>query len=160
MGGLFWYLSGGAGGPDASREVSKPPALVYSEMAALFPSGTLERSGIGRDGMNHSLKVTVKKLPDSSIDYSMVLDGAEVLKMSLRFEGLASGSSTRVTGDLDVEQALVRFAAAQNGSEARHLPDFAVNLAMDDMIDQMADALEGGQPLTKNMLFPLLNLSS
>ena len=160
MGGLFWYLNGGTGGPDASREISKPPALVYSEMAALFPSGAIENSGIGRDGTHHSLKVEVRKLPDSSIDYSMRLDGAEVLKMSLKFEGLASAASTRVTGDLDVEQALVRFAAAQNGSEARHLPDFAVKLAMDNMVDQMADALEGGQPLSKAMLFPLLNLSS
>ena len=159
MGGLFWYLNGGAGGPDASREISKPTALVYSEMAALFPSGTIERSGIGRDGTHRSLKVVVKKLPDSSINYSMMLDGAEVLKMSLSFEGSAGGASTRVTGDLDVEQALVRFAATQNGSEARHLPEFAVDLAMDKMVDQMADALEGGQPLTKTMLFPLMNLS-
>ena len=160
MSGLYWYLSGGAGGPDASREISKPPALVYSEIAALFPSGTVERSGIGRDGAHRSLVVAVKKLPDTSIDYRMMLDGAEVLKMNLTFEELASGASTRVTGDLDVEQALVRFAAAQNGTEARHLPDFAVNIAMDAMVDEMADAVEGGRSPSKSMLFPLLRLSS
>ncbi len=80
--------------------------------------------------------------------------------MSLRFEGVAGGASTRATGDLHVKQALVRFAAAQNGSEARHLPDFAVDLTMANMVDQMADAPEGGQPLGKSMLFPLLRLSS
>ena len=160
MGGLFWYLSGGAGGPDATREVSRPPALVYSEFAALFPSGTIERSGTSRDGRHRSFTVAVKEAPDSSIDYRMTLDGAEVLKMSLQFKEARSGASTEVTGDLDVEQALVRFAASQEGSEAKHLPDFAVNLAMDKMVDQMADALEEGQPLSKDMLFPLLRLSS
>jgi hypothetical protein len=34
-GGLAWYLNGGAGGPDASREVAKAPAQVYAEFASM-----------------------------------------------------------------------------------------------------------------------------
>ena len=160
MAGLVWYLGGGGGGPDASREVAKPPAFVYSEMASLFPAGTTHLNGTGRDGLQRDILVEVEKSPDRWIKYRMMLDGAEVMTMDLHFEHLGAVMTTRVTGNLDVEQSLVRFAASQDGSEARHLPDFAVNIAMDQMVSEMADAIEQGRPLSKNMLFPLMRLSS
>jgi hypothetical protein len=158
LGGLYWYLNGGAGGPDASRTIAKPPAHVYSEFSPLFPADDGENQGTGRDGRHHVIKIDVDKALDQSIDFRIGLDGAEVLTMRLAFEETEAGG-TRISGDLDVQQALVRFAASQDGGEARHLPGFAVNIAMADMIETMAKAIEEGRPVTKDMLFPLLRLS-
>ena len=160
LGGLAWYLSGGMGGPDASRSIARPPEAVYSEIGMLFPAGTIERSGISRSGAHQTFSVKVVKDYNRSIDYLMSLDGAEVMKMSLRFEPAENGAATSVTGDLDVKQALVRFAASQNGTEPRHLPDFAVNIAMDKMVEEFGTAIEEGRPLSKTMLFPLMRFTS
>jgi hypothetical protein len=43
---------------------------------------------------------------------------------------------------------------------SRHLPDFAVNIAMDKMVEDMATAIEHSQPVSKDMLFPLMRSSS
>jgi hypothetical protein len=39
---------------------------------------------------------------------------------------------------------------------SRHLPDFAVN----QMVEDMATAIEHSQPVSKDMLFPLMRSSS
>jgi hypothetical protein len=159
MGLLGWFVTGGSGGPDASREVEKPVALVYSEMARLLPTGTREIQGMGRDGRHRRIVIDVKKSHDRAIDYRIKLDDVEVLTMALAFESTEDGAGTLVKGDLDVDPRLVHFAASQNGTEAKAMPGFAVDYAMSDMVEKMAKALEEGRPLTREMLFPLVNVA-
>lgn len=160
LGLLGWYVSGGGEGPDASREIARPPARVFSEVSALMPPVSSSSSGLGADGRQHSLALDLRKSHDRSIDYRIMLDGEEVLAMHLSFESIDQGRGTRLSGDLEVDQALVDFAAAQGGTEPKPMPAFAVDWAMDQMVDTIADALENGRPLSREMLFPLLRTRS
>ena len=158
LGFLGWTLTGRGGAADADRLVEKPPQLVYGEFARLFPLHSSSSEGAARDGSYRKIEVEVRRTLDSAIDYRFILDGQPVMTMALAFAPEEGGRATRVTGDLEVEQALLRFAAQQSGGEAKHMPGFAVDYAMDAMVDEMADAIEAGQPVTRDMLFPLLNV--
>ena len=159
LGFLGWSLAGGSGGPDVTRLVERPPLLVYDEIARLFPATSTSSQGTASDGSYHELKIDVRRSLDQALEYRFTLDGREVLAMTLDFEAAEGGRATRITGELEMEQDLVRFAAAQSGGEAKHVPDFAVDYAMKEMVDTMADAMEADKPLTRDMLFPLLNVS-
>ncbi len=156
---LGWTLTGGSGGADVTRVVEKPTQLVYTEMERLFPRSSTANEGVARDGSHHKIEVKVRRSLDESIDYKIELDGKEVLAMNLAFAPEEGGLATRVTGELEVEQELLRFAAAQGGGEAKHMPGFAVDYAMKDMVERMSVALQEGRPLRRDMLFPLLNMS-
>lgn len=154
---LGYVVTGGGGGPDVERRVARPLAVVYAGYERLFDAGRSSAAGIGASGRHHTLDIAVTKQPERAIDYLITLDGKQVLAMTLTFSG--AGEETEVTGDLDVEQALVRFAAAQGGGRATHLPDFAADYALREMIGKIAVAIEQDRPADRDMLFPLLRRS-
>ena len=154
---LGWMVSGS--GEDVSRVVRKPPETVYHEMAGLFPRTSKTVEGAARDGRHRKLEIRVRRALDSEIDFSMALDGAQVLAMNLAFAPRDGGRATHVTGEMSLDQELVRFAAAQSGGSPQHVPDFAVDYAMKEMVETMAAAIEAGEPLRRDMLFPFLNVA-
>lgn len=156
MGLLGWYVTGAGGGADVTREIARPPAVVYAELGTLFPARSTSSTGLAGDGSHRTLAVNTRKSHDRSISHQILLDGEEVLLMDLRLEPIDGGAATLITGELEVQQALVKFAAAQNGTQAKNLAGFAVDWGMSSMVGKMADAIEKGQPLTEEMLFPLM----
>ena len=156
VGLLGWYVTGAGGGADVTREIAKPPALVYAELGTLFPARATSVMGQASDGSHRTLAVNTDKSFERSIKHRIVLDGEQVLIMDLQLEPVDGGKSTRITGELEVKQALVKFAASQNSTQAKNLAGFAVDWGMKSMVDTIATAIEEDRPLTQDMLFPLM----
>ena len=156
VGLLGWYVTGAGGGADVTREIAKPPAVVYAELGTLFPARATSVSGQAGDGSHRTLAVKTEKSLERSIKHRILLDGEEVLAMDLQLDAIEGGAATRITGELEVQQALVKFAAAQNGTQSKNLAGFAADWGMKSMVDALAEAIEEGRPLTQDMLFPLM----
>ena len=146
-GAAVWAVTGT--GPDAEAIVRKPPEAVYSAVAAAFEN--IEQSAMlpaDDNGNDVAFQVTAERESGKRIELTALLGGEQAGTLEFTFSPAEEGAATKMTGEIDVEQAVLRkhFGDGPNGDIGK-IPAFAFDLAMKQALAEMADKIENGIPL-------------
>jgi hypothetical protein len=136
-----------SGGHDASEIIHKDPATVYHAFDDAF-SGVVEEGNNGEAAAKGQIS-TIDKVPGKSIDIKVNVEGKQAVRLRFTFAPSGSGD-TKTTADIDVDRAILRAAVKrEKGSDAAFpaIPDFALNLAMQQLLHEAAAKIEKGEPL-------------
>lgn len=141
-------LVAGCSRHDAEQVVHKDPATVYAAVDSAFS----EITDMGNSGLaaENGQETSIERVPNKSLDLKVIIEGKQAIYMHFGFEPQKGGTETRMTGDWDIDQQVLRDAIRkQGGSEAAmpDIPSFALNLAMKKLLGEMARKIEAGLPL-------------
>jgi hypothetical protein len=143
------YYAFGSGGHDASQIVHKDPATVYEAFDDAFTDMVNE----GNNGLaaERGQTATIDKVAGKSIDIKVQIEGKQALRLRFGFEPV-KGGDTKATADIDVDQAVMRESIQRvKGSDVAlpPIPDFAMNMAMQNLLSEAAKKIEKGEPLER-----------
>ena len=135
-------------GHDATQVVHKDPDAVYSAFSSAIGSGSASGTAEYGSGGSIGYEVKVKRESGKSIDLQLMLNQKQAGEARFTFSPQNGGAETLVTGDVDVDQSVLRAALADgpNGKVAE-IPDFAYALGMKKMLHDAAGKIEAGMPL-------------
>jgi hypothetical protein len=145
--GAGGYYAFGGGGHDASEIIHKDPAAVYEAFDDAF-SGMVEEGNNGVAAERGQIS-TIDKVPGKSIDIKVQVEGKQAVRLRFGFEPV-KGGDTRATADIDIDQAVMREAMKrEKGSDVAlpPIPDFALSLAMQQLLHEAGEKIEKGEPL-------------
>ena len=134
-------------GHDAEQVVRNSPDAVYSAFSSAIGSGSA--SGTAEYGSGKiAYEIEVKRETGKRIDLKLLLNKAEAGQAHFTFSPQNGGAETLVSGDVDVDQSVLRaaFADGPNGRIAE-IPDFAYSLGMKKMLHDAGKRIESGMPL-------------
>lgn len=135
-------------GHDAQQVVHKDPDAVYSAFSSAIGSGSASGTAAYGSGGKIDYEVKVERESGKRIDLKLMLNKAEAGEAHFTFSPQNDGTETLVTGDVYVDQSVLRSALADgpNGKIAE-IPDFAYALGMKKMLIDSAKRIESGMPL-------------
>lgn len=142
---------GGCGfaGHDADQIVHKDPAAVYAALDSAFSDAVSEgNSGAAAES---GQVTTIDKVPGKSLDLKVAIEGKQAVSIRFGVEPANGGAETRLTGDIDVDQAVLRESIRKHGNGENlppAIPSFAFDLAMKKIVAEVAQKIEAGEPLS------------
>jgi hypothetical protein len=146
----FGSLLGGCslGGHDAEQVVHKDPATVYAALDSAFSD--LATQGNGGLAGERGQETSIERDPGKSLALNVKIDGKQALQMRFGFEPEKDGTETRLTGDIKVDQAVLRESARKHGGDAAMpaVPGFALNFAMQKIVTEIGGMIERGESLS------------
>ena len=135
------------GGHDAEQVVHKDPATVYAAIDSAF-------SAIADQGNNglaaeRGQVTTIERLENKSLDLKTSIGGKQALHIRFGFEPGKIASETRLTGDWEIDQQVLRDSVRKEGGEVAmpNLPGFVLDAAMKKLLSEMATKIDAGEPL-------------
>jgi hypothetical protein len=134
---------------DAEQVVHKDPAVVYAAFDSAF--GDAVEQGNSGSAAEDGQVSTIERVPNKSLDLKVMMDGRQAISMRFGFEPINGGAETRLTGDIDVDQDLLRASLRKkHGSDAAlpNIPDFAFKMLMQKLLSEAANDIEHGEPLS------------
>lgn len=143
-GGAAWWA--GSPGPDFDRVIDRPPMSVYAAFSALGPEGTItEPGGKGTPRMTRR----ISKVSGESIRLELLLDDRTVMEAELDFAPGPGGHGTRLTAEFDVNAyAIGSQFQTEAGLALSLVPDSYLDNQFAQLMDDMADDVEAGRPLS------------
>lgn len=143
----LWALGGGAGA-DAEVTVHKPPQAVYAAVSDAFDQMEISEVIPADDGSTVAFQVTVEREPGESLSSAVLVDGEEAARVEFTVSAEDGGAATRLTGDLEVDQAVLQKHLADGpNQDVTKIPEFAFDMAMKAALKDMAEKIEAGMPL-------------
>ena len=142
-------LLGGCSRHDAEQIVRKDPATVYAALDTAF-SDIASQGNLGLAG-ERGQETTVERDPGKSLTLKVKIEGKQALQMRFGVAPEKDGTETRLTGDLDVDQAVLRESARKHGggdSAMPAVPGFALNFAMQKIVTEIGEMIERGESLS------------
>ena len=135
------------GGHDAEQVVHKDPATVYSAVESAF-SAIADQGNSGRAAERGQV-TTVERVENKSLDLKTSIDGKQAMHIRFGFEPGKSANETRLTGDWEIDQQVLRDAVKKEGGEVAmpNIPEFALNMAMNKLLGEMAAKIDAGEAL-------------
>ena len=140
-------LGGCSVGHGGEQIVHKDPATVYSAVETAF-------SAMADNGNNGSAAAkgqvaTLEKVENKSLDLKIAIDGKQAMRLQFGFEPANGGKETKLTGDWDIDQGVIRDSIRKQGGDAAvpMLPQFALDLAMQKLLTEIATKIDNGEPL-------------
>lgn len=147
-GGAGLWALGGVGGADAEVTVHKSPQAVYAAVSEAFDHLEISEVIPADDGSSVALQVTVERDPGESLSSVVTVDGEEAARVEFTVSPADGGTATRLTGDIDVEQAVLQKHLADGpNQDVTKIPEFAFDLAMKSALKDMAEKIEAGMPI-------------
>jgi hypothetical protein len=140
-------IAGCAGGHDGERIVNKDPATVY----AALDEGFSDVANQGNNGLaaERGQVTTVERIPGKSLDLNVTIDGKQAAHMHFGVEPAKGGTATRLTGDLDMDRAVIAESIRKHrGNVSTPMPPaFALRMAMARIVDDIGRKIEAGEGL-------------
>ena len=137
----------GCGGPDAEQIIAKDPAAVYAAFdQALTQSDFDGTIGSGPGAVPY--QVTLTRTADQRIDLAVTIGGKQAGAADFTFAAHGDGSQTLVTGNVDVDLALLdkKFGTTPDNRVAG-IPPLAWNAGIRRMLRNAAERIDNGAPL-------------
>jgi hypothetical protein len=134
---------------DAQQVVHKDPAAVYAAFDSAF-GDAVEQGNSGPAAEDGQVN-TIERIPNKSLDLKVMMDGRQAVRMKFGFEPTNGGAETLLTGDIDVDQDLLRASMRKkHGSDVAlpNIPDFAFKMIMQKLLTEAANDIEHGEPLS------------
>ena len=135
------------GGHDAEQVVHKDPATVYAAVDGAF-SAMADEGNSGR-AAEHGQVTTIERDENKSLDLKTSIDGKQALHIHFGFEPGKVATETRLTGDWEIDQQVLRDAVRKEGGEVAmpSVPGFVLDAAMKKLLSEMATKIDAGEPL-------------
>jgi hypothetical protein len=137
-----------AGSHDADQIVKKDPETVYAALDSAFSDAISE--GNNGAAAEHGQVTTIDRDPGKSLDLKVMIQGRQAVRMRFGVEPANGGADTRLTGDIDVDQAVLRESIREQGGDDAKLPaipSFAFDMAMKKVVAEIGQKIEAGEPL-------------
>ena len=144
VGGAALTSGSFGGGHDAERVIAKPPAEVYAAIASMAEEGVRETEA-GSDTAPLTLEVSKKY--GKEVHYRLTVEGKQVASFDLFVAAEKGGEASRVSADIDLDQAALRTLAGPDGEHLPVVPDSLLNIGLSKMLGEMAAAIEEGRSL-------------
>lgn len=130
--------------PDVEKVVSKPPAVVYDAVAAMVVEGeqTVPMASVGGSAV-----VRITKGTGRSIHFEMLVRGERLGVVDLGFSEGATSSATVISGEIEVDKALLGRIAGETGAGPIIVTDAMINKVFASALDGMVKNIEQGRPL-------------
>ncbi|HKX91852.1 MAG TPA: hypothetical protein VJM15_05430 [Sphingomicrobium sp.] len=151
MCGIAAVMLGGCGlgaGHDADQIVKKDPETVYAALDSAFSDAVAD--GNHGAAAEHGQVTTIDRDPGKSLDLKVMIEGKQAVRMRFGVEPANGGADTRLTGDIDVDQAVLRESIREQGGDDAKLPaipSFAFDMAMKKVVAEIGKKIEAGEPL-------------
>lgn len=141
---------GGGGGPnDFIGVVSKPPSVVYAAFDAMGPVGEQSELVPNPSGKIAKLTKRVVKIPNEQVKFEILFNDEALLTADMQMS--AEGSGTRLAGELDINDTLLRRIVEESGAEFPVPPfafqDFLIDQVFAAAMTGMVEQIEAGKPL-------------
>ncbi|HEX6740904.1 MAG TPA: hypothetical protein VF079_03805 [Sphingomicrobium sp.] len=135
------------GGHDAEQIVRKDPSTVYSAIDGAF-SEIADQGNNGR-AAEHGQVTTIERVANKSLDLTVTIEGKQAMHMRFGVEPEKGGAETRLTGDWEIDQKVLRDAVRKEGGDVAMptLPNFVLDAAMKKLLSEMGEKIEAGEPL-------------
>lgn len=134
--------------PDFDKVVARPPAEVYEAFASASPELEVTHPG---EGDMTSVTIRVEREAGESLSYRVLFGETEAVSATIEFEAAGNGDSTRVTGELEIDQDEIRSFARRAGGDTTHIPripNALFDLAFRQQMDELTDRVARGEPLS------------
>ncbi len=134
-------------GHDYDAVIAQPPSFVAPALAdALVPSN----SGLPvEETLGTGAKVAIDRNGFQSVHARLFINGQQASAVILRFEPMNGGTATHVTGDLDIDPALIDAAQARMGAQngLAQTPKFALKAGFGQAVEHLARQLDRGESI-------------
>ncbi|HEX8263308.1 MAG TPA: hypothetical protein VF547_10590, partial [Allosphingosinicella sp.] len=144
VGGAALTGGGLGGGHDAERTIARPPAEVYAAIASMATEGVVEREA---EPGAPPVTFEVRKEPGKAVHYLLRIDGKVAGSVDLAVAPDKDGAASRLSADIELDQAALRKLAGDGPEEFPTVPDALLDIAAGQMLGEMAARIEAGTPL-------------